>query len=174
MCDSMRTLTFSTLFQFVRCPPLSAEMRIGVPIILFVAVAGFHSVISASLQCDERTKLPEDRAFEENSTTPQADKPEYEAAHVKDGETKAVTDTTEEDDDEDSEEKKLLEKKDSDDEREALTDATGANTGSDETIDSDSEDDTSQQKTEHSEQAEANVKSFEDFSDEEYGRYYDY
>ncbi|XP_050977195.1 uncharacterized protein si:dkey-200l5.4 isoform X2 [Labeo rohita] len=163
MCDSMRTLTFSTLFQFVRCPPLSAEMRIGVPIILFVAVAGFHSVISASLQCDERTKLPEDRAFEENSTTPQADKPEYEAAHVKDGETKAVTDTTEEDDDEDSE-----------DEREALTDATGANTGSDETIDSDSEDDTSQQKTEHSEQAEANVKSFEDFSDEEYGRYYDY
>ncbi|RXN35146.1 histone-lysine N-methyltransferase SETD1B-like protein [Labeo rohita] len=95
---------------------LAAEMRIGVPIILFVAVAGFHSVISASLQCDERTKLPEDRAFEENSTTPQADKPEYEAAHVK----------------------------------------------------------ASQQKTEHSEQAEANVKSFEDFSDEEYGRYYDY
>ncbi|KTG44941.1 hypothetical protein cypCar_00036409 [Cyprinus carpio] len=58
---------------------------------LYIFVFG---VISASLQCDERTKLPEERAFEENSTTPQTDESEYEAAHVKDGETKAVTDTT--------------------------------------------------------------------------------
>ncbi|XP_042588281.1 uncharacterized protein si:dkey-200l5.4 [Cyprinus carpio] len=165
MCDSMRTLTFSTLFQFVRHPPLLSKMRISVPIILFVAATGFHSVISASLQCDERTKLPEERAFEENSTTPQTDESEYEAAHVKDGETKAVTDTTEQN---------LLEKEDSHDgEREALTDATGANTGSDAPIDSDSGDDTSQQNTEHSEHVEENVKSSEDFSDEEYDVYYD-
>ncbi|KAL1266822.1 hypothetical protein QQF64_002497 [Cirrhinus molitorella] len=149
-------------------------MRIGVPIILFVAVAGFHSVISASLQCDERTQLPEDRAFEENSATPQADESEYEAAHVKDGETKRVTDDTEEVNDEDSEEKKLLEKKDHDDgEKEALTDATGANIGSDSPLDTDSKDDTSQQQTEHSEQVEEHVKSSEDFSYEEYDGYYD-
>ncbi len=43
MCDSMRTLTFSHLFQFVQHPPLLSTMRISVPIILFVAVAGFHS-----------------------------------------------------------------------------------------------------------------------------------
>ncbi|KAF4108286.1 nucleolin isoform X1 [Onychostoma macrolepis] len=166
----MHTLTFSPLFQFVRHPPLLSKMRSSVPIILFVAVAGFHSVISASLQCDERTKLPEERALEENSTTPQTDELEYEAARVKDGEAKAVT---EEEDDEDSEEQKLLEKEDSDDgEREALTDATGANTGSDAPIDSDSEDDTSQQNTEHSEQVEEDVKSTEDFSDEEYDVYY--
>ncbi|XP_016413174.1 histone-lysine N-methyltransferase SETD1B-like [Sinocyclocheilus rhinocerous] len=127
----MRTLTFSTLFQFVRHPPLLSKMRISVPIILLVAVAGFHSVISASLQSDERTELPEERAFEENSMTPQTDGSEYEAAHVKDGETKAMTDTTEEEDDDDSEEQKLLEKEDSD----------GANTGSDAPIDSDSQDD---------------------------------
>ncbi|XP_058644471.1 uncharacterized protein si:dkey-200l5.4 isoform X2 [Onychostoma macrolepis] len=146
----MHTLTFSPLFQFVRHPPLLSKMRSSVPIILFVAVAGFHSVISASLQCDERTKLPEERALEENSTTPQTDELEYEAARVKDGEAKAVTDG----------------------EREALTDATGANTGSDAPIDSDSEDDTSQQNTEHSEQVEEDVKSTEDFSDEEYDVYY--
>ncbi|XP_043105906.1 uncharacterized protein si:dkey-200l5.4 isoform X4 [Puntigrus tetrazona] len=134
-------------------------MRISVTIILFVAVAGFHSVISASLQCDEKSKLPEERAFEENSTTPQTELG-YEAAHVKDGETKAVTDTAEEEDSVGGE-------------REALTDSTGANTGSDASMGSDSEDDTSQQNTEHSEQVEENVKISEDFSDEEYGVYYD-
>ncbi|XP_043105904.1 uncharacterized protein si:dkey-200l5.4 isoform X2 [Puntigrus tetrazona] len=145
-------------------------MRISVTIILFVAVAGFHSVISASLQCDEKSKLPEERAFEENSTTPQTELG-YEAAHVKDGETKAVTDTAEE---EDSVEQILFEKEDSNGgEREALTDSTGANTGSDASMGSDSEDDTSQQNTEHSEQVEENVKISEDFSDEEYGVYYD-
>ncbi|XP_073685397.1 uncharacterized protein [Garra rufa] len=133
-------------------------------------------VVSASLECDERTKLPEDRAFEENSTTPQAEESEYEAAHVKDGETKAVTnDTEEEGDDEDSSERKLLEKEDiHDGEREVLADATGANIGSDAPIDTDSEDHTSHQQTEHSEQVEEHVKSSEDSSDEEYHGYYEY
>ncbi|XP_051540177.1 ring-infected erythrocyte surface antigen isoform X4 [Myxocyprinus asiaticus] len=55
-------------------------MRLVVPIILSVAVAGFHSVISASLQLHERTESPEER-----------DELEFEAAHVEDEESLGVT-----------------------------------------------------------------------------------
>ncbi|XP_051973332.1 uncharacterized protein si:dkey-200l5.4 [Xyrauchen texanus] len=69
-------------------------MRIVVPIIVFVAVAGFHHVISASLELHERTESPEE-----------SDELEYEAVHVKetevligddteDGEKEVLTDTT--------------------------------------------------------------------------------
>ncbi|KAK9968118.1 hypothetical protein ABG768_002460 [Culter alburnus] len=149
-------------------------MRTGVPIILFVAVAGFHNAISASLEFDESNESLEERAYEENITTTQPDESEYAAARVKvtedilrtthmDGETETLTNNTE---------TKVLEKKDSDDgETEALTDNPGANTGSDEPVDKDSEEDSSQQNTAHSKQAEENVRTTEDLSEEDYEEY---
>ena len=149
-------------------------MRTGVPIILFVAVAGFHNAISASLEFDESNKSPEERVYEENITTTQPDESKYAAARVKvtedilrtthmDGETETLTYNTE---------TKVLEKKDSDDGgTEALTNDPGANTGSDESVDKDSEEDSSQQKTAHSEQTEENVRSAEDLSEEDYEEY---
>ncbi|XP_051766247.1 uncharacterized protein si:dkey-200l5.4 isoform X1 [Ctenopharyngodon idella] len=149
-------------------------MRTGVPIILFVAVAGFHNAISASLEFDESIKSLEERVYEENITTTQPDESEYASARVKvtedilrmthmDGETETLTYNTE---------TKVLEKKDSDDgETGALTDDPGANTGSDESVDKDSEEDSSQQKTAHSEQTEESVRSAEDFSEEDYEEY---
>ncbi|XP_048029250.1 uncharacterized protein si:dkey-200l5.4 [Megalobrama amblycephala] len=146
-------------------------MRTGVPIILLVAVAGFHNAISASLEFDESNESLEERAYEENITTTQPDESEYAAARVKvtedilrtthmDGETETLTNNTE---------TKVLEKKDSDDgETEALTDNPGANTGSDESVDKDSEEDSSRRNTAHSEQAEENVRTTEYFSEEEY------
>ncbi|XP_051766248.1 uncharacterized protein si:dkey-200l5.4 isoform X2 [Ctenopharyngodon idella] len=132
-------------------------MRTGVPIILFVAVAGFHNAISASLEFDESIKSLEERVYEENITTTQPDESEYASARVKvtedilrmthmDGETETLTYNTE---------TKVLEKKDSDDgETGALTDDPG-----------------SQQKTAHSEQTEESVRSAEDFSEEDYEEY---
>ncbi|XP_056323540.1 uncharacterized protein si:dkey-200l5.4 isoform X2 [Danio aesculapii] len=171
MCDSMRTLTLSLkhLFQLVRHPPLSYKMRTGVPIILFVAVAGFHNVISLSLESDESNESSEEREYAENSTTPQTDESqyaaahvkdglikttrmdgeteavsndtdEYAAAHVKDGETEAGSEDTEERNDKDSKESKVLENEDDDGETGELTHNTGANTGSDESV-ADSEED---------------------------------
>ncbi|XP_056109250.1 uncharacterized protein si:dkey-200l5.4 isoform X1 [Rhinichthys klamathensis goyatoka] len=106
-------------------------MRTGIPIMLFVAVAGFHNAISASLEFDE-SKSPEERVYEENVTTTQPDDSEYAAAHVNvtedllktthmDGETEALT-------------------FDTDGETEALTVDTGENTGSDESVDISEED----------------------------------
>ncbi|KAG1970731.1 hypothetical protein F2P79_002161 [Pimephales promelas] len=77
-------------------------MRTGIAIMLFVAVAGFHNAISASLEFDESNKSPEERMYEENVTTTQPDDSEYAAAHVNvtedllktthmDGETEALT-----------------------------------------------------------------------------------
>eukprot|EP00067_Danio_rerio_P015488 XP_001333446.2 RNA polymerase-associated protein LEO1-like isoform X1 [Danio rerio] len=111
MCDSMRTLTLSLkhLFKLVRHPPLSYKMRTGLPIILFVAVAGFHNVISVSLESDESNESSEEREYAENSTPQTTDESQYAAAHVKDdlikttlmgipadGETKAVSNDTDE------------------------------------------------------------------------------
>ncbi|KAG1970730.1 uncharacterized protein si:dkey-200l5.4 isoform X2 [Pimephales promelas] len=134
-------------------------MRTGIAIMLFVAVAGFHNAISASLEFDESNKSPEERMYEENVTTTQPDDSEYAAAHVNvtedllktthmDGETEALT-------------------FDTDGETEALTVDTGENTGSDESVDF-SEEDTSQQKTEHIEQAEETVKITGVFFDDAY------
>ncbi|XP_073770312.1 uncharacterized protein isoform X2 [Danio rerio] len=150
----MRTLTLSLkhLFKLVRHPPLSYKMRTGLPIILFVAVAGFHNVISVSLESDESNESSEER-----------DESQYAAAHVKDdlikttlmgipadGETKAVSNDTDEyaaahvkedRNDEDSKESKVLEKEDDDGETGALTNNTEANTGSDDDVEADAEKD---------------------------------
>ncbi|XP_067289822.1 uncharacterized protein si:dkey-200l5.4 isoform X2 [Pseudorasbora parva] len=119
-------------------------MRTAVPIMLFVAVAGFHNVISASLEFDGGNKSLEERVYEENVTTTQPDESDYAAAHVNvtedilrttnmDGETEALTHETE---------TKVPEKKDSDDgETEALTVDRGEHFGSDESVDNDSEED---------------------------------
>ncbi|KAK7120351.1 hypothetical protein R3I94_020371 [Phoxinus phoxinus] len=116
-------------------------MRTGIPIMLFVAVAGFHNAISASLEFDT-FEADEERMYEENVTTTQNES-EYAAARVNvtedliktthmDGETETLT-------------------LDADGETEALTvDA-----------DKDSEHDTFQQKTELSVQAEEIVKGTE-------------
>ncbi|XP_056109251.1 uncharacterized protein si:dkey-200l5.4 isoform X2 [Rhinichthys klamathensis goyatoka] len=95
-------------------------MRTGIPIMLFVAVAGFHNAISASLEFDE-SKSPEERVYEENVTTTQPDDSEYAAAHVN------VTED-------------LLKTTHMDGETEALTVDTGENTGSDESVDISEED----------------------------------
>ncbi|KAG1970733.1 hypothetical protein F2P79_002161 [Pimephales promelas] len=129
-------------------------MRTGIAIMLFVAVAGFHNAISASLEFDESNKSPEERMYEENVTTTQPDDSEYAAAHVN------VTED-------------LLKTTHMDGETEALTVDTGENTGSDESVDF-SEEDTSQQKTvscyflEHIEQAEETVKITGVFFDDAY------
>ncbi|KAG1970732.1 uncharacterized protein si:dkey-200l5.4 isoform X3 [Pimephales promelas] len=128
-------------------------MRTGIAIMLFVAVAGFHNAISASLEFDESNKSPEERMYEENVTTTQPDDSEYAAAHVNvtedllktthmDGETEALT-------------------FDTDGETEALTVDTGENTGSDESVDFSEED-------KHIEQAEETVKITGVFFDDAY------
>ncbi|XP_051540176.1 myelin transcription factor 1-like protein isoform X3 [Myxocyprinus asiaticus] len=123
-------------------------MRLVVPIILSVAVAGFHSVISASLQLHERTESPEER-----------DELEFEAAHVEDEESLGVTHM--EANVEESEEIEVLDEKETeDDEKETLTDTTGENADSDESV-------------EHSEQAEENVESVEDITADQSIEYYD-
>ncbi|NP_001373660.1 uncharacterized protein LOC795026 isoform 4 [Danio rerio] len=161
----MRTLTLSLkhLFKLVRHPPLSYKMRTGLPIILFVAVAGFHNVISVSLESDESNESSEEREYAENSTPQTTDESQYAAAHVKDdlikttlmgipadGETKAVSNDTDEyaaahvkedRNDEDSKESKVLEKEDDDGETGALTNNTEANTGSDDDVEADAEKD---------------------------------
>ncbi|XP_077099137.1 uncharacterized protein LOC143750144 isoform X2 [Siphateles boraxobius] len=135
-------------------------MRTGIPIMLFVVVAGFHNAISASLEFDDSNKSPEEKMYEENVTTTQPDESEYAAAHVNvtedliktthiDGETEALA-------------------FDTDGETKALTVDTGEKSGSDESVDKDSEEDTSQQKTEHSKQVEKTVKSTEDLIEEDY------
>ncbi|KAK7120352.1 hypothetical protein R3I94_020371 [Phoxinus phoxinus] len=112
-------------------------MRTGIPIMLFVAVAGFHNAISASLEFDT-FEADEERMYEENVTTTQNES-EYAAARVNvtedliktthmDGETETLT-------------------LDADGETEALTVDAGENTGSDISVDKDSEHDTFQQKT---------------------------
>ncbi|KAK7120354.1 hypothetical protein R3I94_020371 [Phoxinus phoxinus] len=115
-------------------------MRTGIPIMLFVAVAGFHNAISASLEFDT-FEADEERMYEENVTTTQNES-EYAAARVNDGETETLT-------------------LDADGETEALTVDAGENTGSDISVDKDSEHDTFQQKTELSVQAEEIVKGTE-------------
>eukprot|EP00067_Danio_rerio_P018286 XP_005155698.1 eisosome protein SEG2-like isoform X5 [Danio rerio] len=172
MCDSMRTLTLSLkhLFKLVRHPPLSYKMRTGLPIILFVAVAGFHNVISVSLESDESNESSEERDESQyaaahvkddlikttlmgipadgETKAVSNDTDEYAAAHVKDGETEAGSENTEDRNDEDSKESKVLEKEDDDGETGALTNNTEANTGSDDDVadaekDNDNSDDTS-------------------------------
>ncbi|XP_065146541.1 uncharacterized protein [Paramisgurnus dabryanus] len=68
-------------------------MKIVIPIIVFVAVAGFHRVISASLNSTESTESSEEIESEEN-TTPQnqtTDDLDFKAAHVKDEDSLRVT-----------------------------------------------------------------------------------
>ncbi|XP_051540174.1 histone acetyltransferase KAT6B isoform X1 [Myxocyprinus asiaticus] len=134
-------------------------MRLVVPIILSVAVAGFHSVISASLQLHERTESPEERVYEVHNTTQKLDELEFEAAHVEDEESLGVTHM--EANVEESEEIEVLDEKETeDDEKETLTDTTGENADSDESV-------------EHSEQAEENVESVEDITADQSIEYYD-
>ncbi|KAK7125970.1 hypothetical protein R3I93_021373 [Phoxinus phoxinus] len=126
----------------------SFEMRTGIPIMLFVAVAGFHNAISASLEFDT-FEADEERMYEENVTTTQNES-EYAAARVNDGETETLT-------------------FDADGETEALTVDAGENTGSDISV-------AFQQKTELSVQAEEIVKGTErkiddDDDDEEFEDY---
>ncbi|XP_051540175.1 ring-infected erythrocyte surface antigen isoform X2 [Myxocyprinus asiaticus] len=123
-------------------------MRLVVPIILSVAVAGFHSVISASLQLHERTESPEERVYEVHNTTQKLDELEFEAAHVEDEESLGVTHM--EANVEESEEIEVLDEKETE----------GENADSDESV-------------EHSEQAEENVESVEDITADQSIEYYD-
>ncbi|XP_077099136.1 uncharacterized protein LOC143750144 isoform X1 [Siphateles boraxobius] len=142
-------------------------MRTGIPIMLFVVVAGFHNAISASLEFDDSNKSPEEKMYEENVTTTQPDESEYAAAHVNvtedliktthiDGETEALA-------------------FDTDGETKALTVDTGEKSGSDESVGTCGNPfvttrgrQSSCYFLEHSKQVEKTVKSTEDLIEEDY------
>ncbi|XP_055064772.2 uncharacterized protein [Misgurnus anguillicaudatus] len=131
-------------------------MKIVIPIIVFVAVAGFHRVISASLNSTESTESSEEIESEER-TTPQnqtTDDLEFEAAHVKDEDSLRVTHMG----------KEVIDEEDTvDGERKGKCTAEKRETGT--------EGDYSKHTTEHTKQVDKSVKSAEDLNQYEEMRY---
>nr|XP_055064772.1 uncharacterized protein si:dkey-200l5.4 isoform X10 [Misgurnus anguillicaudatus] len=131
-------------------------MKIVIPIIVFVAVAGFHRVISASLNSTESTESSEEIESEER-TTPQnqtTDDLEFEAAHVKDEDSLRVTRMG----------KEVIDEEDTvDGEKKGKCTAEKRETGT--------EGDYSKHTTEHTKQVDKSVKSAEDLNQYEEMRY---
>nr|XP_055064769.1 uncharacterized protein si:dkey-200l5.4 isoform X7 [Misgurnus anguillicaudatus] len=139
-------------------------MKIVIPIIVFVAVAGFHRVISASLNSTESTESSEEIESEER-TTPQnqtTDDLEFEAAHVKDEDSLRVTRM--EGNDEELDGKEVIDEEDTvDGEKKGKCTAEKRETGT--------EGDYSKHTTEHTKQVDKSVKSAEDLNQYEEMRY---
>ncbi|XP_055064768.2 uncharacterized protein [Misgurnus anguillicaudatus] len=139
-------------------------MKIVIPIIVFVAVAGFHRVISASLNSTESTESSEEIESEER-TTPQnqtTDDLEFEAAHVKDEDSLRVTHMG----------KEVIDEEDTvDGERKGKCTAEKRGNTRSESLETGTEGDYSKHTTEHTKQVDKSVKSAEDLNQYEEMRY---
>ncbi|XP_065146540.1 uncharacterized protein [Paramisgurnus dabryanus] len=146
-------------------------MKIVIPIIVFVAVAGFHRVISASLNSTESTESSEEIESEEN-TTPQnqtTDDLDFKAAHVKDEDSLRVT-HMEGNDEEDG--KEVIDEEDTEDgEKEAKCTAKKRGNTRSESVETGTVGDYSKHTTEHTKQVDKSVKSAEDLYQYEEIRY---
>ncbi|XP_055064763.2 uncharacterized protein [Misgurnus anguillicaudatus] len=147
-------------------------MKIVIPIIVFVAVAGFHRVISASLNSTESTESSEEIESEER-TTPQnqtTDDLEFEAAHVKDEDSLRVTHM--EGNDEELDGKEVIDEEDTvDGERKGKCTAEKRGNTRSESLETGTEGDYSKHTTEHTKQVDKSVKSAEDLNQYEEMRY---
>nr|XP_055064768.1 uncharacterized protein si:dkey-200l5.4 isoform X6 [Misgurnus anguillicaudatus] len=139
-------------------------MKIVIPIIVFVAVAGFHRVISASLNSTESTESSEEIESEER-TTPQnqtTDDLEFEAAHVKDEDSLRVTRMG----------KEVIDEEDTvDGEKKGKCTAEKRGNTRSESLETGTEGDYSKHTTEHTKQVDKSVKSAEDLNQYEEMRY---
>ncbi|XP_055064771.2 uncharacterized protein [Misgurnus anguillicaudatus] len=137
-------------------------MKIVIPIIVFVAVAGFHRVISASLNSTESTESSEEIESEERTTPQNQNDLEFEAAHVKDEDSLRVTHMG----------KEVIDEEDTvDGERKGKCTAEKRGNTRSESLETGTEGDYSKHTTEHTKQVDKSVKSAEDLNQYEEMRY---
>nr|XP_055064771.1 uncharacterized protein si:dkey-200l5.4 isoform X9 [Misgurnus anguillicaudatus] len=137
-------------------------MKIVIPIIVFVAVAGFHRVISASLNSTESTESSEEIESEERTTPQNQNDLEFEAAHVKDEDSLRVTRMG----------KEVIDEEDTvDGEKKGKCTAEKRGNTRSESLETGTEGDYSKHTTEHTKQVDKSVKSAEDLNQYEEMRY---